>query len=148
MRIFENLVGQDGGWVQLQLEGNDSNRMGLGARVTLETPDGSIYRYVDGGHGHFGMQNEATLTLGVGAVCSSKATIPWPDGSEDTSEVHPHKRYRWVQGERPTEVEQPIAPGIFFECYGRDPQSPQSVPTSHNDDVDPVLPSSQAPSFM
>ena len=105
VRIFENLVGQDGGWVQLELEGRDSNRMGLGARVTLETPDGPVYRFVDGGHGHFGMQNEALLTLGIGSKCASEVTVRWPDGSKDTHEVQPNKRYRWVQGEGPSEVE-------------------------------------------
>jgi hypothetical protein len=105
VRIFENLVGQDGGWVQLELEGRDSNRMGLGARVTLETPEGPIYRYVDGGHGHFGMQNEPLLTLGIGSNCTSEVTVRWPDGSEDVAMLEPNQRYRWVQGEGPTEGE-------------------------------------------
>lgn len=45
--LFENPIGQDKSWVVLQLEGVQSNRMAIGARVkiTVTAPDGTHNYY-------------------------------------------------------------------------------------------------------
>jgi hypothetical protein len=41
----------DNGWIELRLQGVQSNRDGIGTRVSLFTPDGLIYRETNAGNG-------------------------------------------------------------------------------------------------
>lgn len=85
-RVFENKVGAAGNWLQLDLEGGaGSNRAAIGARVTIETPDGvKQVREVEGGHGHYGIQHPMRLHFGLGAHCTAKVTVRWPDAALTT----------------------------------------------------------------
>jgi hypothetical protein len=104
-RVFKNLIGQSGNWLQLDLEGGaGTNRAAIGARVTITTPDGlKQVREVDGGHGHYGVQHPLRLHFGLGEHCEAQVTIRWPDASLTTQTVSLRGNQRWLikQGQAP-----------------------------------------------
>ncbi len=104
-RFFENVIGSEGNWLQLDLEGRaGANRSAIGAQVTVRTSDGrSQLQEVGGGHGHYGIQHGRTLHFGLGASCEAEVTIRWPDAARTTEAFTLPARYRYtlVQGERP-----------------------------------------------
>lgn len=105
VRFFENTVGQDGNWLQLDLVGGEgTNRAAIGARVEVVTDVGLQVQEVDGGHGHFGAQRDRILHFGLGEACTAEVTVRWPDETLSTATVTLGSgyRYRWVQGEAPT----------------------------------------------
>ncbi|MEE2901696.1 MAG: CRTAC1 family protein [Myxococcota bacterium] len=105
VRLFENVIGAAGNWVQLSLIGGDgTNRKAIGARVTLTTDDASQSRYIDGGHGHYGIQHDALVHFGLGSFCEAEVKITWPDKqlSTQTFNVVAGFRYRIEQGQQPT----------------------------------------------
>lgn len=105
MRFFENVRGQDGNWLQLDLEGAaGTNRLAVGARVTVRTADGWVQsQEVTGGYGHFGQQSDRVLHFGLGAHCEAEVTVRWPDaqGSEEQLSLHANQRLKWTQGQAP-----------------------------------------------
>lgn len=107
VRFFENLSATaKSNWVQLRLEGGaGTNRAAIGARVTVTTCETTQTRNVDGGHGHFGVQDDLTLHFGLGAACHATVQIRWPDAGLSTQEfnVEAGHRYRVVQGAEPIE---------------------------------------------
>ena len=108
-RMFENIAGQGGNWVQLALEGGQgTNRAAIGARVQVTNEQGVTQtREIGGGHGHYGAQHDLTLHFGLGASCSATVTVRWPDAalSEQTFEVVSGYRFRVVQGSLPEVVD-------------------------------------------
>jgi hypothetical protein len=73
--------GNQAHWLQIQLEGNESNRLGIGARVRVEMEDGfSQVREMNGGI-HGTSQDEMLLTFGLGQRENiSQVTVRWPSG--------------------------------------------------------------------
>ena len=66
-------MGSSGNWVQLRLIGaGGTNRKAIGARVTLSTSSVSQTRYIDGGHGHYGVQHDSLIHFGLGSSCDVK----------------------------------------------------------------------------
>ncbi|MBM4359200.1 MAG: CRTAC1 family protein [Deltaproteobacteria bacterium] len=108
VRFFSNTLASAGNWVQLALEGAPgSNRAAIGARVTVEASDGQKQvRFVDGGHGHYGQQDDLVVHVGLGAACQAKVTVRWPDRAltEQSFEVVSGYRFRVVQGSEPVVV--------------------------------------------
>ena len=72
---------QGANWVQLRLVGSGgSNRSAIGARVTVQAGGFSQTAELDGGHGHFAIQNDLVLHFGLGEACKiDKITVRWPD---------------------------------------------------------------------
>lgn len=104
VRFFENVIGQNGNWVQFKLEGGpDTNRAAIGARITLRTEAGTQTREVDGGHGHYGLQHDLVQHFGLGPDCTAEVTIRWPDAalSEQSFTIQSGYRYHVRQGESP-----------------------------------------------
>lgn len=85
LHIYRNethgAANQGANWVQLRLVGSGgSNRSAIGARVTVQAGGISQTAELDGGHGHFGIQNDLVLHFGLGAACKiDKITVRWPD---------------------------------------------------------------------
>lgn len=108
VRFFENVVAQDGNWVQLHLVGGEgTNRAAIGARVTVAGEDGVVQtQEVDGGHGHYGAQKDLTLHFGLGAACRAEVTVRWPNASLSTQtfELVSGYRYELVEGGLPQPV--------------------------------------------
>ena len=104
VRLFENVLGQDGNWVALSLVGGEgTNRAAIGARVTVATTDLTITREVGGGYGHYGAQDDLTVHVGLGAACEADVTVRWPDQALTTQKFKIVSGYRFVvkQGQGP-----------------------------------------------
>ena len=107
VRMFENVIGQDGNWLQLSLEGGEgSNRGAVGARVEVTANGTTQTKQVSAGHGHYGMQHEMVLHFGLGAACQADVKIIWPDATmtKQTLSVGGNARYHVVQGSQPSEL--------------------------------------------
>jgi len=111
LRLFENLIGEGGNWVQLELIGaTGTNRAAIGARVRLTGEGGPTQtQEVGGGHGHYGAQHDLTLHFGLGPACRAQVTVRWPDGSlaEQSFELVAGYRYVLEQGGQPEPVAAP-----------------------------------------
>ncbi|MBM4372363.1 MAG: CRTAC1 family protein, partial [Deltaproteobacteria bacterium] len=107
IRVFRNVLGQDGNWLQLDLEGGEGcNRSAIGARVTVAAGGITQTQEVDGGHGHYGIQREHVLHFGLGTACEAEVTVRWPDGplTTETFTLPAGHRFHWRQGEVPGAV--------------------------------------------
>jgi len=105
VRIFENILGDRGNWVQLKLEGAaGTNRAAIGARVRVSTDGVTQTQEVGGGHGHYGAQNDMVLHFGLGDACEAEVTIRWPNASlhEQTFRVTAGHRFLVVEGTPPS----------------------------------------------
>lgn len=106
VRFFENVIGDKGHRLQLTLHGAaGTNRAAIGARVTVKTADLTMMRDVEGGHGHYGSQDDLTLTFGMGESCGAEVTVRWPDAAltTQTFTLTADKRWEITQGEEPKE---------------------------------------------
>jgi len=102
IRLFEN-TSPAGNWVQLSLEGTTANRAAIGARVEVGEGGALQVQEVDGGHGHYGNQDDLVLHFGLGSACTASVTVRWPDEdlTEQTIELGAGYRYALKQGESP-----------------------------------------------
>jgi hypothetical protein len=101
-RLFSNQMG--GNFVELRLLGAPgTNRAAIGARVTVEAGGVKQIRDVGGGFGHYGMQDDLVVHVGLGAACTAKVTVRWPDAPLSTQTFEVPAGYRFVveQGKGP-----------------------------------------------
>ncbi len=104
VRLFENQLGDAANFVQLKLTGTDgTNAAAIGARVSVTAGGVTQSQDVDGGHGHYGNQDDLVLTFGLGAACEADVTIRWPDAdlSEQSFTLGGGYRYQVTQGQPP-----------------------------------------------
>ena len=80
-QLFRN-QGNGNNWLEIDLEGIESNREGIGTRVLLTTPDGKTQlREQNGGVHHFA-QNSQRIHFGLGGNTSiSSLVVEWPSGT-------------------------------------------------------------------
>ena len=82
--LFYQNTGVKNNYLNLKLVGVQSNRDGIGAKVTLRVGDNVIYREVSGGCG-FGSTNSLPLEIGLGTHTKvDTLEIVWPSGQVDT----------------------------------------------------------------
>lgn len=82
--LFYQNTGTGNNYLTLKLVGAKSNRDGIGAKVTLNLGDSTIYREVSGGGG-FGSTNSLPLEIGLGTHTKvDTLEIVWPSGQIDT----------------------------------------------------------------
>lgn len=108
IRFFENDVGEDANFVQLELEGGgDANTSAIGAQITLVADGRTQVRQVDGGHGQFGQQDPLAQHFGLGEACTAEVTVRWPDASGTTQRVTLGQpgRFRLKQGGEPQKLD-------------------------------------------
>jgi len=100
VHLFVNRVGQDRHWLQFVLEGTDSNRDGIGARVTLVAGGVTQIREVKGGGGHSNTQSTRVVHFGLGdETAVTSLTVRWVGGDTETiAAPAPDHRYRVVEG--------------------------------------------------
>ncbi|MEO5777833.1 MAG: FG-GAP-like repeat-containing protein [Flavobacterium sp.] len=95
--MFNN--GNANKWLNVNLQGVDSNRNGIGARVEIHGTWGQQIRYVQSGTG---FQNMSTLMahFGIGAATTiDEVIIKWPSGIIDTlNNVSPNQNLLVVEG--------------------------------------------------
>jgi len=111
-------------WLKVQLNGSDSNRAAIGARVTIELGTGSNQdirtqmREVEGGMGCHGMQNSIPVEFGLGDYDGKvKVIVRWPNGLlESRSNILTDRLVRFTE---PTEF-----PDLTIDSIGFSPPSP------------------------
>ena len=78
--LFRNNVGQDRGFIRVELEGTKSGRDAFGAQVRVKTPLGVQTRILSGGSG-FMAQPDRRLLFGLGASREAEwMEVRWPSG--------------------------------------------------------------------
>ncbi len=108
VRFFENVIGDQGNFIQLALTGGpEANRAAIGARVTVKAGAITMMQEVGGGHGHYGAQDDLTLHFGLAEACEAEVTIRWPDQALTTQTFKVPAGYKFTvtEGEDPKVVE-------------------------------------------
>jgi hypothetical protein len=84
-KLYRNDGGDQLAWLRVELRGHESNRSGIGARVSVVRSRGerAIVREVSGGN-HFLGQSELTAHFGLGRLHGEIAElrVRWPSGRE------------------------------------------------------------------
>jgi hypothetical protein len=84
--LYRNDISNDNHWLQVHLEGTDSNRAAIGARVDVTCSGVTRSRQVEGGKGTTS-QNSLTLHFGLGDCTIAEAlVVTWPSGNVETFE--------------------------------------------------------------
>lgn len=84
--VLKNSLPEGNNWIALKLEGVQSNKSAIGAKVTLVWGDQSQSQMVSGGIG-FSSQNQRAIHFGIGKSTNiQKLIINWPSGSEQIIE--------------------------------------------------------------
>ncbi len=102
-RLFRNDGGDANGWVGFDLRGSDSNRDGIGAKITLmiENDEESRQetRFVKGATG-YASQNQLPVVIGLGPTGrAAEAVIEWPSGRQTRIEAPaPGRTHRVEEG--------------------------------------------------
>lgn len=108
VRLFENVLGDKGHFLQMSLHGaTGTNRSAIGARITVKAGDLTMTRDVEGGHGHYGCQDDLTVTFGMAETCAAEVTVRWPDAAltTQTFTLAADHRYTLTQGEEPKQAD-------------------------------------------
>ncbi len=100
VHFYENRIGQDNGWIELELEGTVSNRDAIGARVTVVAGGVTRIRDVEAGGGHH-LQHSHVVHFGLGSADSiDSVSVRWPNGTvESISGADAGARWRVVEGD-------------------------------------------------
>ena len=76
--LLRNDGGNEGNWISIHLEGTESNRDGIGARLEFEIGDRTLIRLVNP-YGSFQSQSGIAVHAGIGdADYVDKLTVHWP----------------------------------------------------------------------
>lgn len=87
-------------WLSLQLVGRRSNRDGVGARVTMQTGQGTQVAIAKSGSGYLG-SSDPRNHFGVGGETRiDRIQILWPDGNKQVLEDLPVDEFRIVEEPR------------------------------------------------
>jgi hypothetical protein len=74
-------AGNQNHWLEIDLQGVASNRDGIGARLTLETPDGTMQVREQSGGVHRFAQNHQRVHFGMGGNSKvRRLVVDWPSG--------------------------------------------------------------------
>src|SRR5207302_10283442 len=90
-------------WIGFQLAGGPkSNRMAIGARLTLRSAHGSQLREVRTDGSYLAAHDpRARFGLGSDAV-AEEVQVRWPDGAIQTAPgLRPDRYYSWTEGSQP-----------------------------------------------
>ena len=90
-RLFRNDGGERNGWIGFRLRGDNSNRDGIGAKITLVIEDGGMTRIetrvVKSATG-YASQNQLAAIFGLGPVGRAvSARVVWPSGARSEIEA-------------------------------------------------------------
>ena len=108
VKLFHNTTANQNHWILLQLRGTKSNRMGIGARIRVTTPDGlNQYNQVSTSVG-YASSSDVRVHFGLGSSKTAKEIqILWPSGNQQT--LHNVAGDRIVPIEEPQQSESPAA---------------------------------------
>jgi len=95
--LFRNSVGTPHNAIRIRTVGTRSNRNGIGATATINSPNGSGWQMVRSGSSYCS-QSELILTFGLGnATQADRVEITWPSGQRDTLRNLPANRSYTVE---------------------------------------------------
>lgn len=99
LRMFLNRIPVEHHKVRIELQGTDSNRTAIGARVVLQCGTKVITRDLFPANGFMG-QSPAELLVGVGSATSiDRLTIRWPNGKlQELEDLPVDQVLRFVEG--------------------------------------------------
>ena len=81
--LFKN-NGNQNHFIKVNLQGVQSNRNGIGARVTVTYRGGIAFRENNGGGGgEYASQGSGPLHFGIGSVRTATVIVVWPSGIID-----------------------------------------------------------------
>ena len=111
-RLFRNDGGERNGWVGFRLRGSDSNRDGIGAKITLTIEEDGVERaetrIVKNASG-YASQSQLEVVFGLGSAGRAReAVVAWPSGAETRLAAPEARRVLLVAegaGEAPEEPE-------------------------------------------
>ena len=105
--FFRNDTDNDNHWLAVHLEGTDSNRAAIGARVDVTCGGKTQSRQVEGGKGTTN-QNSLTLHFGLGDCdMADELTVRWPSGLVETmAGASVDRRLELLEGSMPTAEEE------------------------------------------
>ena len=87
--LFRNNVGQDGGFLRIDLEGTKSGRDAYGAVVRVKSSAGLQAKLKSGGSGYIS-QSDSRLLFGIGSDAAAESVeVVWPSGATQTLESIP-----------------------------------------------------------
>ena len=96
-RLYRNL-GSGNNWVELDLQGTQSNRDGVGARVYATVPGKTQLREQNGGY-HRAAQDFERIHFGLARNTLVDLKVEWPSGRVDSySNVAVNRLYKAVEG--------------------------------------------------
>ena len=102
-RLLRNDQQLDHHWLRVKLEGRQSNRDGIGARVEVKLPDQVFQRQVSPTKSYLS-QGELPVTFGLGDSTEIESvTVSWPDGTIQPVEVSEVDQQITVRQSEPTE---------------------------------------------
>jgi hypothetical protein len=82
--LFKN-NGNQNHFIKVKLQGGQSNRDGIGARVTVTYQSGTAFRENNGGGGgEYASQGSGPLHFGIGSATTASVTVKWPSGVTST----------------------------------------------------------------
>jgi hypothetical protein len=98
--LYLNRVGQDNGWIELDLQGTKSTRDAVGARVYVTSGGKTQIRDVRDGGGHGGAQQTHWVHFGLGSSQKiDEVKVRWVGGKTETfTGVAPKGRFEIVEG--------------------------------------------------
>ena len=103
-QIFRNLGGNGNHWIEIDLQGINSNRDGFATKVIVTAGGISQLRERNGRY-HRWSQDHQRLHFGLGLNTTATVTVEWPDGTTDVhNNVAVDKLYRATQDGTLTEL--------------------------------------------
>jgi hypothetical protein len=94
--LFNN-QGNRNHWVTIRPVGTQSNRMGIGAKLSLYTPSGRQLREVAAGSS-FHSSETPWPTFGMGSWPGGKLKVEWPSGKKEFYRVKANRTLTIVEG--------------------------------------------------
>ncbi len=90
VKLFRNVTRNGNHWLLFQLEGRRSNRMGLGAVIRVETPDGRVLSNHATTSTGYAASSDARVHFGLGPAREARRVeIRWPSGVRQSLENIP-----------------------------------------------------------
>lgn len=98
--LYHNQIGTKKEWIEIRLEGTNSNKDGIGTRLTFFTDKGVFYRETNAGNGYEG-QSTSFVHVGLGEIKNvQKLVVNWTSGEKQVFEnIGSRARYKLVEGE-------------------------------------------------
>lgn len=104
--VYENTIGQDQNFTQVQLVGGGegmTNKSGIGALVKVTSGGVTQMQEIQGGHSATATQNDLLLTFGLGGSCTiDKIEVRWLDAKNTVqtfTNVQANYRVRLTEGQ-------------------------------------------------